>query len=323
MKVSRALVTGGAGFIGSHIAEALVERGVDVCVVDNMSTGLASNLERLAGNSRFKFIATDVRNINEARGIPEGIDVVFHEAAIASVPKSVEDPLLVHDVNVNASLGLLEFCVKRGVKRFVFASSAAVYGAVLDPPAEEADYCAPGSPYGASKLAVENYMHAYGNTYGLETVALRYFNVYGPRQRMNDDYSGVIALFARQLLGGETPTVYGDGNQTRDFVYVTDVARANLLAMEAPEAPGEVINVATGRQVSILELLDAISKAAGQGPAHPKFARRRKGDLRVGQSSIAKAATILGYSPQMELERGIGEVVKNIGGRLGVGVLAN
>jgi UDP-glucose 4-epimerase len=265
-----------------------------------------------------KIIRADVRRIREVEGLPEDLDVVFHEAAIASVPKSVDDPRLVHDVNVNSSLEMMEFCRDRGVKRFVFASSAAVYGEVADPPAREAIYCAPDSPYGASKLAVENYMHSYFTSYGLETVALRYFNVYGPRQRADDGYSGVIPLFARQLLSGITPKVYGDGLQTRDFVYVTDVAAANLLAMESAKAPGQVFNVATGADVSILQLLEAMGRVTGSGEIKPQFLPARTGDPRSGSSSIEKAQRFLGYSPEVKLGEGLLQVANHMRGKLGV-----
>jgi nucleoside-diphosphate-sugar epimerase len=320
-KPKRALVTGGAGFIGSHIVDALIRRGIEVCVVDDMSTGDVANIQQHVGNPMFNLIEADIRRINKTRGIPQRLDVVFHEAAIASVPKSVDDPMLVHDVNVNGSLQVMSFCAQRKVKRFVFASSAAVYGAVTRPPAKEEDLCAPGSPYGASKLAVENYMHAYRSTYGLETVALRYFNVYGPRQKMNDDYSGVIPLFARQILQGEKPTVFGDGLQTRDFVNVADIARANLLAMEAESAPGQVFNIASGRQVTILRLLEALCTSTGNEQVRPSFAPARRGDLRVGAASISRAEEVLGYAPKVELEDGLGEVARFVGTKLGVGAM--
>jgi UDP-glucose 4-epimerase len=218
---------------------------------------------------------------------------------------------------------MMNFCLKHGVRRFVFASSAAVYGTVLNPPATETDFCAPGSPYGASKLSVENYMHAYHSSYGLETVALRYFNVYGSRQRANDEYSGVIPLFARQVLGSVTPTIYGDGMQTRDFVHVRDVAAANLLAMDSDTAPGQVFNVATGRQVTILGLLEALAAAAGSGPVTPKFEAARRGDLRVGSASVDKARQFLGFKPKVSFEDGLSDVLGYIREKPGLGVVAS
>jgi UDP-glucose 4-epimerase len=318
MNLRTALVTGGAGFIGSHIVEALVLKGFEVWVVDDLSTGSEANLERALAMGDVHFINADVRKIREAKELPRTLDVVFHEAAIASVPKSIEDPMLVHDINVNAALAMLKLSVERGVRRFVFASSAAVYGKVAEPPADEEDYCAPGSPYGASKLSVENYMHAFFESYGLETVALRYFNVYGPRQRADDAYSGVIPLFARLLLQSKTPTIFGDGLQTRDFVYVTDVAEANMLAIDSREAPGQVFNVASGMNVSILALLESLARATGRAKVEPNFMPPRTGDPRLGSGSIEKARRLLDYTPAVTLEEGLTEVVKHVGGRLGV-----
>ncbi len=294
--------------------EALVRRGFEVWVVDDLSTGYSSNIEGTGAT----LLRADVRRIMDVEGLPGGLDVVFHEAAIASVPLSVEDPMTVHDVNVNAALQVMNLCVERHVRRFVFASSAAVYGSVANPPAKESDYCAPGSPYGASKLSVENYMHAYHNSYALETVALRYFNVYGPRQRADDGYSGVISLFTRQLLSSVRPKVFGDGMQTRDFVHVTDVAQANLLAMESEDAAGDVFNVASGRSVSVLRLLNVLARLTGKEGIEPEFAPARRGDTRMGTASIEKVRGILGYSPSVELDEGLSSVVEHLKTKLGV-----
>ena len=311
-------VTGGGGFIGSHLVDALVGRDVDVWVVDDLSTGSEANLRESMSTGRVTLMVEDVRRIREAKGLPAEIDVVFHEAAIANVQKSVDDPMLVHGVNVDAALELMNLCVARHVRRFVFASSAAVYGGGARAPAREGDPCRPSSPYGASKLSVENYLHAYHTCYGLETVALRYFNVFGPRQRAEDNYSGVISLFARQLLTGVRPKIYGDGLQTRDFVYVGDVARANVLAMLAPQAAGQVFNIASGRSVSVLQLLEALSKATGAGTVAPEFAPARTGDPRTGSASIESARRTLGYSPQVGLEEGLAAVVRHMSKSFGV-----
>ncbi len=318
MTVRRALVTGGAGFIGSHIVDALIRRDVEVWVVDDLSTGSEANLRQSIGGGKVHLLVEDVRRIGDVKGLPSSFDVVFHEAAIANVQKSVEEPMLVHDVNVNAALELMNLCVKRRVRRFVFASSAAVYGTVNHPPAKEDDPCRPGSPYGASKLSVENYMHAYRACYGLETVALRYFNVYGPRQRSEDNYSGVISLFSRQLLTSVKPRIYGDGLQTRDFVFVGDIAEANMLAMDSPEAPGQVFNIASGRNVSIISLLEVLSSVAGAGHMTPEFSPARRGDPKSGSASIDRAQRVLGYSPRVALEEGLATVVKDTGRKLGV-----
>ena len=310
MKVNRALVTGGAGFIGSHIVDELIAKGIETYVIDDLSTGSVANLSAHERDPLMKRFVGDIRKL---RTVISGvdIDVVFHEAAIASVPRSITEPELVFDVNMNGSMEVLKYCLGAGVKRLVFASSAAVYGNMTEP-AVETMACAPTSPYGATKIAFENYLKAYYNSYGLETVALRYFNVYGPRQRMSDDYSGVITLFTKQLISGQTPTIFGDGLQTRDFVNVKDIVQANMLAMDRFEASGEVFNVATGRQVTILELLTTLAKLTGRPDTRPAFKPQREGDLRSGAASITKISSLLGYSPDVTLEGGLVSVVGHI-----------
>jgi UDP-glucose 4-epimerase len=305
----RVLVTGGAGFIGSHIVDELVERGVETIVVDDFSTGSMDNLSRHAGSGLLKVCRGDVRRVGDLLHGSEGIDVVFHEAAIASVPLSVEQPMRVHDVNVNATLELLNFCRAAGVRRLVFASSAAVYGVLDGRVAVEREACRPSSPYGASKLAIEDYLSAYRTTYGLETVALRYFNVYGPRQRLNNGYSGVITIFANQLLRGERPTIFGDGEQTRDFVNVRDIVRANMLAAESPAADGRSLNVASGSSTSILQLLSSLQEIAGAADVRPMFAPPRPGDVKSGAGSISMIEETLGYRPSTTLREGLSVLV--------------
>jgi len=320
-KVTRALVTGGAGFIGSHIVDELVRRGVETLVVDDFSTGSPENLRQHAGNKLLKVYTGDIRHVGDLlRGEGE-IDVVFHEAAIASVPISVEQPMRVHDANVNATLEVMNFCLKTKVRRLVFASSAAVYGVIHGRASEEGP-CHPSSPYGASKLAVEDYLSAYHATYGLETVALRYFNVYGPRQRFNNGYSGVITIFANQLLNGLTPTIFGDGKQTRDFVNVADIARANMLAAESAAAPGESFNVATGRSVSILELFESLQAVTGRRDVRRAFAPPRPGDVRGGSASVRKIRAKLGYRPSVRLQEGLSTLLEYIKNGPGVVVSA-
>lgn len=313
-KIARAVVTGGAGFIGSHIVDELARRGVETLVIDDFSTGSPQNMRQHAGNSLVKVHVGDVRRIAELlRGV-SGVDVVFHEAAIASVPMSVEQPMRVHDANVNATLEVMNFCRSSGVKRLVFASSAAVYGVLDGKAASEEHLCRPSSPYGASKLAVEDYLSAYHTTYGLETVALRYFNVYGPRQAFNNGYSGVITIFANQLIGDSSPTIFGDGLQTRDFVSVGDIVQANLLAAESPSAVGERFNVASGRSVSILELLDCLKSIAGRPDIRPNFAPPRPGDVRSGGASIRKIEAELGYAPTVTLRDGLSALLEHVEG---------
>lgn len=307
--ISRTLVTGGAGFIGSHIVDELVARGIETYVIDNLSTGSLDNLAQHRGNSLLHFMAGDAREV-EALLQDTNIDVVFHEAAIASVPKSVSHPMLVHDINVNMTLQLLNYSVKVGVKRFIFASSAAVYG-ILESKATESMACRPNSPYGAGKLAVEDYLHAYRRTYGLETVMLRYFNVYGRRQRYSD-YSGVITVFINNLLEGERPTIYGDGLQVRDFVHVEDIVQANMLAMESANAIGEMFNVASGRATSILDLVRIVKELVGTAGIDPQFAPPRPGDMKLGLASIDKIRAVLGYDPKIHMQYGLKGLIESI-----------
>ncbi|MGI0049122.1 MAG: NAD-dependent epimerase/dehydratase family protein [Nitrososphaera sp.] len=309
MRITRALVTGGAGFIGSHIVDELVARGIETFVIDNLSTGTLDNLAQHRDSSLLHFMAGDAREA-EALLQDTSIDVVFHEAAIASVPKSVSHPMLVHDVNVNMTLQLLNYCVKAGVKRFVFASSAAVYG-ILEGKATEDMACRPNSPYGAGKLAVEDYLHAYRRTYGLETVMLRYFNVYGRRQRYSD-YSGVITIFINKLLEGSRPVIFGDGLQVRDFVHVDDIVQANMLAMESANAVGEMFNVASGRATSILELVRIVKELVGATGIDHQFAPPRPGDMKLGLASIDKIRAVLGYDAKVQMQEGLKGVTESI-----------
>jgi nucleoside-diphosphate-sugar epimerase len=308
---SRAVVTGGAGFIGSHIVDELLRRRVETIVLDNLSSGSMNNLAHNIDDPNLRVVNGDVGQVSNLLRDITGVDVVFHDAAIASVPKSVEDPLLVHKVNVDETLELMNFCVSKGVKRFIFASSAAVYGVLREPMASESLLCAPVSPYGASKLAVETYLSAFHKTYGLETVGLRYFNVYGPRQRLND-YSGVITVFINSLLRREQPIIYGDGMQTRDFVFVKDIVRANMLAMESELSAGEVFNVASGTSTTVLELLETLKSITGAETIEPKFAPPRMGDVKSGAASIAKIRRLLGYNAEVPMPQGLAEVVDHI-----------
>jgi len=304
-------VTGGAGFIGSHITDELLKRGVETTVIDDFSTGSMANLSEHRNNRLLQVVKGDVAQAKRLLGNLGDIDIVFHEAAIANVLKSVQDPALVHNVNVNATLGLMDFCVAKHVRRLMFASSAAVYGIVDVPPASEDMVCAPHSPYGASKLAVEGYLNAYYESYGLETVALRYFNVYGPRQK-SDDYSGVITAFTKSLLLRERPVIYGDGMQTRDFVNVRDIVQANMLAMESENARSGIFNVASGDSASVLELFEKLRTATGAGDVEPRFAPPRAGDVREGSASIAKIRKVMGYNPSVSPEEGLAEVAQFI-----------
>ena len=261
---------------------------------------------------RLHIIRGDLRK--SLASIPSGkkIDVVFHEAAIASVPASIKNPEFVHDVNVNMTLDLMNYCVRHGIKRFIFASSAAVYG-IVNGEVSETTLCRPASPYGAGKLAIEDYLHAYRVSFGLEPVILRYFNIYGPRQKLGD-YSGVITIFIRDLLGNIRPTIMGDGLQTRDFVNVKDVVQANILAMNSDEAVGEVFNVASGKSTTIIRIAEILKNITGKSGVEFKFAPGRVGDVRNGRSNIEKIKSSLGYSPSVSLEDGLAGLVKYLKG---------
>ena len=309
-KISKAVVTGGAGFIGSHIVDELIKMGIETFVIDNLSTGSLENLKQHKANKLLHLIIGDARNIEQLLDSVIDIDVVFHEAAIANVARSISEPLVVHDVNVNMTLEVMNFCVKNKVKRFVFASSAAVYGTITNDPVPETRICRPYSPYGASKLAIENYLNAYYHSYGLETAALRYFNVYGPRQVLND-YSGVITIFIDKLLNNIAPTIHGDGLQTRDFVHIKDIVQANILCMKSDKAAGEVFNVATQNPISILELLTTLKNITKSNIPH-KFGPPRPGDVKFGYASIDKIRTKLGFEPKCTIANNIVDVVEFI-----------
>jgi len=319
MKISRAVVTGGAGFIGSHIVDELVRRKVETYVVDDLSTGTLENLRQHEGSDLLHVVVGDGRKIDKLLAGVDNIDVLFHEAAIANVLRSVKEPMVVHDVNVTMALQTMNYCVANGIRRLVFASSAAVYGVIGDVKADERLLCFPSSPYGATKMCVENYLHAYQRTYGLEGVMLRYFNVYGPRQATSD-YSGVITLFVNRILRREPVTVYGDGNQTRDFVNVKDIVQANMLAVEADAAVDGVFNVASGSSTSILKLLEILKSAAHAGDIEQTFAPVRAGDVLFGSASIEKIESTLGYRRSVSMEQGLDELLRHVASALKIQV---
>lgn len=296
------LVTGGAGFIGSHLATALAERGDYVRVFDNLSSGSRNNLAHVA--SDVEVVEGDLLNPAEVERAVAGVDVVFHEAALASVPRSVAKPLDTHAVCVTGTLNLLEAARKAGVRRVVFAGSSSVYGNQPAMSKRETDVLSPLSPYAAAKLAGEAYCQSFTACFGLETVVLRYFNVFGPRQDPNSEYSAVIPKFVAMMLGGKRPTVFGDGQQSRDFTYVEDVVHGNLLAAESKDAVGRVFNIACGRQQSLLELIASINRVLGTS-IEPVFAPARAGDVRESLADIAAARAVLGYKPAVEFEDGL------------------
>jgi UDP-glucose 4-epimerase len=300
------LITGGAGFIGSHIAEALVRRGDRVRVLDNLSTGRRANLAAVA--DRIEFIQGDVCQPSDVEKAVRGANCVFHQAAIASVPRSVEQPLETHAACVTGTLNVLDQARRAGVKRVVYAASSSAYGDLPFSSKRESDLPEPLSPYAAAKLAGELYCQAFFHTYGLETVGLRYFNVFGPRQDPTGPYSAVIPVFISKILSRQRPVIFGDGHQSRDFAYVENVVSANLLAAEKEGIGGRTFNVGSGRSVSLLDLLSALNRILGTD-VQPLFEPARKGDVRDSLADITQAASCLGYVPEVGLEEGLRRTV--------------
>ena len=296
------LVTGGAGFIGSHLVEELVRRGARVRVVDNLVTGYRENLATVA--SRVEFIEGDLAQADVAKTASAGVDYVLHQAAIPSVPRSVTEPVFCHEANVNATLNLLVAARDAGVRRLVFAGSSSVYGNVAMLPTREDAPLDPLTPYALQKLIGEQYLKHFTSLYGLETVTTRYFNVFGPRQDPSSPYSGVISLFIRSLLDGRAPTIFGDGEQTRDFTYVANVVDGVLKACHAPGVAGQVINLATGGRVSLNTLYGTLRSLTGSDVV-AAYGPGRRGDIRDSQADIGRARALLGYSTTVEFPDGL------------------
>ena len=300
------LVTGGAGFIGSHICEALVGRGEQVRVLDNLSTGHRHNLAHLQG--RFEFVEGDIRDPQAVGKAMQGVKIVFHEAAIPSVPRSVSEPRLSHEVNVDGTFNVLMAAKEAGVKRVVYAASSSAYGDTETLPKHEEMLPNPLSPYAAAKLFGEYYCQVFTRVYGLETVALRYFNVFGPRQDPSSPYSGVISKFVTSLLAGQAPLIHGDGEQSRDFTYVANVVDANLRAAEAEGASGQVINLAIGERITLNGLLAELQKAIGTSLV-PEYGPTRAGDVRHSLADITRAKELLGFHPLVSFAEGLQRTV--------------
>jgi UDP-glucose 4-epimerase len=303
----RFLVTGGAGFIGSHIAEELINRGDQVRILDNLSTGFRANIEALG--SDVEFVEGDVTDTDTVARVMKGIDCVFHQAALASVPRSVERPLDTNHACVTGTLNVLDQARRAGVRRVVYAASSSAYGDQPFSSKREVDLPSPVSPYAVAKLAGEYYCHAFFRTYGLETICIRYFNVFGPRQDPDSPYSAVIPLFISALVSGRQPTVFGDGHQTRDFTYVKNVVHGNLLAADAKTGIGRTFNVANGKSISLLHLLSLLNDLLGTS-IEPRFEKPRKGDVRDSLADITQAQEHLGYAPIVEFEDGLRRSVK-------------
>jgi len=301
------LVTGGAGFIGSNIIEELLKRGERVRVLDNFSTGRKENLSRVM--SHIELIEGDLRNFESAKRAVDGVDYILHQAALPSVSRSVLDPKASNEANVSGTVNLLTAAKESSVKRVVYASSSSIYGDTPTLPKIESMTPNPRSPYAVSKLAAEFYCRVFHSIYGLETVALRYFNIFGPRQDPNSQYAAAIPLFIRAMMKGEKPTIFGDGSQSRDFTYVANAVRANLLAARAPQASGRIFNIACGERFSLNELIKKLNWILGT-EINPLHAESRIGDIKHSLADISQARQILGYEPLINFEEGLSKTVE-------------
>ncbi|MBC8422548.1 SDR family oxidoreductase [bacterium] len=304
--MQKALVTGGAGFIGSHLAAALVERGVEVTVLDNLSTG---KLENMAGfRDRVRFVEGSITDADTLRDCCAGVDVVFHEAALASVPRSVDDPFNSNLHNIDGTLQVLIAARDAGVKRLVYAASSSAYGDSASLPKREDMPSAPMSPYAVQKYVGELYLKVFADLYGLSSVGLRYFNVFGPRQDPASQYAAVVPIFITKVLAGEAPTINGDGSYSRDFTYIDNVVHANMCAAEAPDPGGVTVNAACGDRFTLNELYEAIQDCAGCR-VDPVYGPARVGDVPHSQADISLAREVIGYEPQVDFTTGLSRTV--------------
>ncbi len=302
MSGKKYLVTGGAGFIGSHIVEMLLEKGKEVVVVDNFITGKKENLSGVIND--IELVEGDIRDKELMDKLCGQCGIVIHQAALRSVPRSVDDPMSTNDYNITGTLNLLMAASAAGVKRVVYASSSSIYGDTAQLPKKEDQVPLPISPYAVSKLTGEHYCRAFSRTFGIETVSLRYFNVFGPRQNPESKYAAVVPIFAKQALEGRPLTVHGDGKQSRDFTYVKNVALGNLLAAEAEGVSGESFNIACGNRFSVLDIASEILKHTGADVVM-NHEPRRKGDVEHTQADISKASSMLGYKPEVDFHEGM------------------
>jgi len=307
------LVTGGAGFIGSHLVEYLLQHGIKrVRVLDSLITGLRSNVELFQHDARYEFVEGDMRNFDLCVRACEGMNLVSHQAALGSVPRSVADPITTNQINVDGYVNVLTAARQAGVKRVVYASSSSVYGDEATLPKTEAKIGKPLSPYAVSKLAGELYQQVFSQVYEQEIIGLRYFNVFGPRQDPNGPYAAVIPRFIDKLLNGQPVEIDGDGGQTRDFTFIENVVQANLLALTTsnPQALGQVYNVAVGERFTVLQLFEHLRQLLGADSA-PVHKESRPGDIRDSLASIEKAATLLGYEPRFRMKQGLALTVEH------------
>jgi UDP-glucose 4-epimerase len=301
------LVTGGAGFIGSNMVRFLLEKGEKVRVLDNFETGKQENLTEVA--DRIELIEGDIRNMNTVSRAVAGAEVVYHLAALGSVPRSVKDPATSHDVNVNGIVNMLLAARDAKVRRFIFASSSSVYGQSKVLPQHEALPLAPISPYGATKAAGEIYCRAFYETYGLQTISLRYYNVFGPRQDPTSQYAAAIPLFVSALLRDRAPTIFDDGQQSRGFTYIDNVMQANWLAAKAKETHGEAINISTKNAVTVNTVVNVIRKLMGKENIKPVYAPPRPGDIKHSLADVTQANKVIGYEPFVSFEEGIAKAI--------------
>lgn len=299
----KALITGGAGFIGSNLADGLIAAGAKVVIVDNLITGFRENLEEIRGS--FEFVEADINDSDALRKAMQDVEVVFHEAALPSVPRSVENPTETHEACLNGTFNVLKIAKDSGVRRVVYAASSSAYGNQLQLPKVETMRPEPLSPYAVAKLTGEYYCSVFNHVYGLETISLRYFNVFGPRQNPSSQYSGVISRFIDALMSGTDPVIYGDGEQSRDFTFIANVVDANIKAATASTGIGEVMNCANGERISLNELLSTLQTITGNHTNQAVYEPERKGDVKHSQADNSRAVECLGYQRIVGLEEGL------------------
>ncbi len=304
---TKVLVTGGAGFIGSNLADELIKQGAKVCIVDNFVTGFRENLDEINGD--FDFIEGDINNDQALKKALEKVEIIFHQAALPSVPRSIENPKETHEACVNGTFNLLIKAKENNVKRLIYAASSSAYGDQPTLPKVETMLPEPLSPYAGAKLMGEYYCKIFSNVFDLETISLRYFNVFGPRQNPSSQYSGVISRFVDTLMSGKIPVIYGDGETSRDFTFIANVVDANIKAAQTTKGIGEVINVANGERITLNELLETIKKITGKENISAEYQSERKGDVKHSQASNQKAVECLGYTKLVGLEEGLRKTI--------------